>query len=93
MDILKYVGDFLRSMLSESDGSVSTTRVCIAMIFSYIIGSGITLVCKIHTSVTPADVNAFLSSAGIFIATTCAPLYAINKGADVINNSTDSKKQ
>lgn len=81
---------FLRSMLSESDGSVSNTRVCITCVFTFIIGIGITLVTKLHTPVTVADINGFLSTAGMFIATTCGPLYTINKLADIMNNKTDA---
>jgi hypothetical protein len=82
--------NWVRSMLSESDGSVSIIRFCILMIFSFVIGAGITLVIKLHTPVTPMDINNFMSAAGIFITTTCAPLYAINKGADVLNNKTQA---
>ena len=82
--------NFFRSMFSESDGSVSNTRVCIAMIFMFIIGAGVTLVAKMHTPVTVTDINNFLGSAGIFITTTCGPLYAINKAADVMNNKTNA---
>lgn len=79
---------FVRSMFSESDGSVSTTRIVIALVFAFIIGAGVTLVAKLHTPVIASDINNFLSSAGMFITTTCAPLYAINKGADVMNKKT-----
>ncbi len=80
-------------MLSEADGSVSTTRVCITMVFTFIIGMGVALMWKLHTPVTVADINNFLSSAGIFIATTCAPLYALNKTADVLNNNTNAQNK
>jgi hypothetical protein len=79
---------FARSMFSESDGTASSTRVCVAVIIAFIVGSGVTLIAKLHTPVVVDDINKFLSSAGTFIMTTCTPLYGINKGADVMNKKT-----
>lgn len=85
-DKLGGLGKFTKSVFSEPDGSGSTSRILMACIVSFIIGSGITFVTHIHGPIVLADFDAFLSSAGVFIATTCAPLYAINKSSDAYKN-------
>lgn len=72
---------FMKSVFSEPDGTGSCSRILIASIVSFTIGVGVALVWKIHTPVTVNDFNSFLGAAGMFITTTCAPLYLINKGS------------
>lgn len=84
---------FLRSTFSEADGSGSCSRVLIASIVAFVLGAGTALVFKLHTPVTVTDVDGFLAAAGIFIATTCTPLYLINKGAGSLNKRSDNDKE
>lgn len=76
---------FFHSMLSGVDGRISNTRVCITATVAFVIGAGITLVCKIHAPITVAEFDSFLSASGTFIATVCGPLYLINKGAGIMS--------
>lgn len=78
-------------MLSGMDGRISNTRVCIAAAMSFIIGAGITLVCKIHSPITVAEFDSFLSASATFIATVCGPLYLINKGAGVMGRTSQGQ--
>jgi len=81
---------FLKSTLSEPDGSGSAVRVWISAIVGFVVGTGVALVSHIHGPVTVADFDSFLGAAGLFIATVAGPLYLINKGANVLNkNPTD----
>lgn len=77
---------FIRSVFSEPDGSGSSSRICIAGIVIFILGAGTSLAFKIHTPITVAEMNSFLVAAGEFIATTCGPLYLINKGSEAAKN-------
>lgn len=83
---------FVKSILSGSDGTGSSTRLCMVSLVSFVIGVGVTLVCKLHTPVTVLDIDNYLAAAGLFIATTCGPLYLINKGADAVKNSQETSK-
>ncbi len=83
--------NFLRSMVTGegSRGSeVSTAHVCIVAVFSFILGVGVMLALKIQRPITVAEYSAFLAASGAFIASTCAPLYLINRGAEVVNLKT-----
>lgn len=64
-------------------GDVSMTRTCIAVTFAFIVGVGTALAFKIGRPITVAEYCAFLGAAATFIASVCAPLYLINRGADV----------
>jgi hypothetical protein len=44
------------------------------------------LVCRVRGPVTVAEIGALLVPLGTFIGLACAPLYAMNKWADVKNN-------
>lgn len=85
---------FPRSVLSGSDGSGSATRICMVALVSFVIGIGASLTYRIHQPLTVDDLNNFLSAAGIFLTTTCSPLYLINRGADVLqrNNNVELTK-
>ena len=82
--------NFLRSVLSEDDGSGSSTRLIMVMLVSFIVGVGSAFAFKVHGPVTLAEYGQFLTSASAFIMATCGPLYLINKGADAINNKTEA---
>lgn len=78
---------FIRSALSGSDGGVSSTRVLIVVTFAFVLGVGGGLAHGIKYPITLPDFNAFLVSAGNFLATACSPLYLINKGAEAYSGS------
>jgi hypothetical protein len=77
---------WLPSFLSEPDGTGSSTRLYIGLVVAFVVGAGTALVCKIHQPITVADLNSFLTAAGTFVAVICAPLYGLNKLANVTNN-------
>lgn len=83
--------NFVRSVFSEPDGTGSTSRILITAIVAFVLGIGSALVAKIHTPVTVADIDSFLGAAGIFIASTCTPMYLINKGANTMIVKSDNE--
>jgi predicted cation transporter len=87
--MLQKIIAFLKSQFSESDGTVSNTRVCMFAIIMFTLGWGTALVTKIHTSVTVTELDGFLNAATFFVTGITGTLYAINKVADVANNKTD----
>lgn len=89
MDIFKF--PFIKSIFSEPDGTGSCSRVLIAAIVAFILGAGAVLLTKIHASLLVADINSFLQAAGMFITTTCTPMYLINKGGNVVNNHINNQ--
>lgn len=82
---------FIKSILSGPDGGASLTRVVLLMLISFIIGVGVALVAKVHQPISVEEFDAFLSSAAAFISITCAPLYLINKGAEVLNKNSPAQ--
>lgn len=85
--------DFIKSVFSEADGSGSASRIMIAVLVGFIVGSGATIAYRLHGSFVVADLDSFLNAAGMFIATTCSPLYLINKGAAVLKNGGQGNGQ
>jgi hypothetical protein len=81
---------FIKSIFSEPDGNGSSSRVLISMIVSFIVGVGIGFATRIHQPITMTDFVTFLGAAGMFITTTVAPLYLINKGSDAYKNKLTS---
>jgi len=77
---------FIRSWLSESDGSVSNTRICVALVITFALGWVTALVVKVHGPVSVSDVAALLGPLGLFVTGITGTLYAVNKAADVLNN-------
>jgi hypothetical protein len=74
---------FFRSMLSESDGNVSSTRVCMMLVVIFSLGwvSGLVL----HDKRLPD-----LGAVGSYVTLVCGTLYAINRGATVLDRKTQS---
>jgi hypothetical protein len=83
--------NYVRSWLGESDGSISNTRVCVALVICFALGWVTALVTKVHGPVTVAELGGVLQPLGMFVSTICASLYAINKAADVLNNRAGQK--
>ena len=78
---------FIKSAFSEPDGTASSARVMIGMLVCFVLGVGISFCIATHLhKITVNDFNNYLTAAGTFLASSCGPLYLINKGADVFKN-------
>jgi hypothetical protein len=80
---------FVRSWLSEADGTVSNTRICVALVIVFALGWVTALVIKIHAPVTMREFSDTLVPLGMFVTGITGTLYAVNKAADVFNNRAD----
>lgn len=89
MSWLDKIGGFLRSQLSESDGTVSNTRVCILLVICSASGWVTALVSKVKGPVNLPELGGFVGSLGMYVSGICASLYAINKGAEAWKNRAD----
>ena len=81
-----WAAGFLRSQLSDKDGTVSNTKVCIALIVVAVLSWVSCLFYKLHTPVTVPDIVTFLGAAGTFAALLCGTLAGLKYGSDAINN-------
>jgi hypothetical protein len=81
-----WAAGFLRSQLSDKDGTVSNTRVCVLMIVIAVISWVTCLMWKLHTPVTVTDLVTFLGSAGTFVMLVCGTLTGLKYTADAVNN-------
>jgi hypothetical protein len=69
---------FFRSMLSEPDGNVSSSRCCIVLVVVFSLGWVTGLV--VHDKKLPD-----LGAVGGYVTLVCGSLYAINRGASVLD--------
>ena len=82
--------NWLRSVYSEADGNGSSARVHIGLIVIFTLGVGISFAVGVrHKTITLDQFDTFLSSASIFITSTCGSLYAMNKLADYGKNALE----
>ncbi len=72
---------FLRSMLSEADGTVSSARVCMVLVVFASLGWVTCLV--LHDKRLPD-----LGLVATYTTMVCGPLYAINRGASLMERKT-----
>ncbi len=77
---------FMRSMLSEADGTASSTRFCTVLVIAFTLGFASALLWKIHAPVTVAEWCQALGALTLFATGICGALYGINRAADVLNN-------
>ena len=70
---------FFRSMLSESDGNVSSARFCIVLVVIFSLGWVTALVA--HDKKLPD-----LGAVGGYMTLVCGSLYAINRGAAIFDH-------
>ncbi len=78
---------WLLSAFSEPSGNGSVTRILMTAIVAFILGCGISFAVAAHFSrITMDQFNNFLGAGGLFIVTTAAPLYALNKASDAYKN-------
>lgn len=81
----------IKSMFSEADGTVSLTHVIIAIVFTFVLSIGLAFALATHSNkLSMNDFDGFLNSAGTFVATSCGPLYAINRGSDYLKSKNGS---
>ena len=81
-----WAAGFLRSQLSDKDGTVSNTKVCVLMIIVSVLSWVTCLLYKLHTPVTVTDIVTFIGSAGTFAALICGTLAGLKYTADAVNN-------
>jgi hypothetical protein len=81
-----WAAGFLRSQLSDKDGTVSNTKVCVLMIITAVLSWVSCLFYKLHTPVNVTDIVTFLGAAGTFTALVCGTLAGLKYGSDAINN-------
>jgi hypothetical protein len=74
---------FLRSLLSESDGNVSSARFCIVLVVVFSLGWVTGLV--VHDKKLPD-----LGAVGGYTALVCGSLYAINRGAAILDHKSQA---
>ena len=77
---------FLRSQLSDKDGTVSNTKVCILMTITAVLTWVSCLLYKLHTPITVTDVVTFLGAAGTFTALIVGTMAGMKYTADAVNN-------
>ena len=88
-----WAAGFFRSQLSDKDGTVSNTKVCVFILVNYVlvwisalVGVYVRYVLQGHTTIAMADITAFLSSAGTFTALIGGILSGMKYTADAVNN-------
>ena len=81
--------NYLRSMLSETDGTGSSSRVCVLLVIVFTLGFVAALLWKIHAPVTVAEFSQAIGALTLFATGICGALYGINRAADVFNNRDD----
>ena len=88
-----WAAGFLRSQLSDKDGTVSNTKVLLFLIINHVlvwisalVFVYVRYVMRGHTTITMADITAFISSAGTFSALLGGVLGGMKYTADAVNN-------
>ena len=74
---------FFRSMLSKSDGNVSSARFCIVLVVVFSLGWVTSLV--VRDKKLPD-----LSAVGGYVTLVCGSLYAINRSAAILDRKPQS---
>lgn len=77
---------FLRAMLSESDGTVSSARCCVMLVVLFSLGWVTGLV--LHDKKLPD-----LGAVGSYSTLLCGSLYAINRGAGLLDRKSQNTNQ
>ena len=77
---------FVRSMLSERDGTASNTRFCLVIVVIFVLGFATALLWKIHAPVTVAEFCQAMGALGTFVTVFGGVLYGINRVAQSFDN-------
>jgi hypothetical protein len=80
---------FVRSWLSEPDGTISNARICVVIVICFATGWMTALLSKVHGAVTVPELTAFVGQLGMYVSGICAALYGVNKFADAYKNRAD----
>lgn len=86
LDGYKKILAFLRSMVSEGDGSISNTRVCIVIVIAFASGWVTALVTKVRGPVALPELSVFVENLGVYVSGICLALYGTNRFADAWKN-------
>jgi hypothetical protein len=81
--------NYLRSMLSEADGTGSSTRLCVLLVIVFTLGFVAALLWKIHAPVSVGEFCQAVSALTLFATGICGALYGINRAADVFNKRAE----
>ena len=81
-----WAAGFLRSQLSDKDGTVSNTKVCVLMVIVFVLSWVSCLLYKLHTPVTVTDIVTFIGAAGTFAALIIGTMAGMKYTADAVNN-------
>jgi hypothetical protein len=93
-DFISELLKWLRSVLSERDGTGSTTRVLMfVLVIAAIVWSSVLLHDAHARKITIEQFNNYLGSIGQYLTITAGPLYATNKIADCVNNRSNNNSQ
>ncbi len=77
---------YIRTMLSESDGTGSSSRLCLLLVVVFTLGFVSALLWKIHGPITAAEFSQAVGALTLFATGICGSLYGINRAAEVFNN-------
>lgn len=88
-----WAAGFLRSQLSDKDGTVSNTKVCILLVITSALSWISCLLYKLHTVVTVTDIVTFVGSVGTFATMLCGVLAGLKYSADAVNNRAPNATQ
>ncbi len=88
-----WAAGFFRSQLSDKDGTVSNTKVCVLMVVTAVLAWVTCLFWKLHTPVTVTDIVTFVGAAGTFAALLCGTLAGMKYTADAVNNRAPNASQ
>jgi hypothetical protein len=72
--------------LEESDGSKSSTRLCVVLIVVFVLGFITALLTKVHAPITIAEFAQAVGALGTFCVAVCGALYGINRLGECLDN-------
>lgn len=83
----------VRSMLSERDGTGSSTRFCVVATILFTLGFVTALLWKIHGPVTVAEFCQGVGALGMFAGGICGTLYGINRLGNAADNRATGPRE
>jgi hypothetical protein len=79
--------------LSESDGSKSSTRLCVVLIVVFVLGFVTALLAKVRGPITVAEFCQAVGELGLFAGGVCSALYGINRFGECLDNRASKGPQ
>jgi len=86
MDVADAAEKKVIGFLQESDGSQSSTRLCVVLVVVFTLGAIAALLWKIHGPITVAEFCQAVGSLGLFASGICGALYGINRAGECFDN-------